>query len=226
MLNFSKWTNKAIAFTRSLTQLRGEVYTEVTVTPPVSLESVNLLSRSLRIPIPDPVQSFLTTASSACLFRYSWRSEELNRLIANVLPDYYSVIGGGDLCNMALFRDYQAGCADWAAAEMENATTGNPALARWVRAFPFLAVGNGDVLAIDVAAGDNNQPVIYLDHDYPTDVSVIAESFEHFLTEWEQLHYFSPDRWGPFLDPSSGFIDGSSRMAQELRNLFSAVTGE
>ena len=67
------------------------------------------------------------------------------------------------------------------------------------QAFPFLEVGNGDCVAIDLRDGR----VKYLSHDDPDDTGrVLGRNFHHFMDQWSILGCLGPEIWmlEPFLD--------------------------
>jgi hypothetical protein len=97
----------------------------------------------------------------------------------------------------------------------------------WQQSVPFLAIRNGDYLALDVRRDVTAPPVVYLDHDGPEGTFTLAPTFHHLLKEWEQLCYIGPEHWllCEFLNPDTGYIDSQLPKGELLREMFSQLTG-
>ena len=82
------------------------------------------------------------------------------------------------------------------------------------QAFPFLEVGNGDCLVIDL----RDHRVKYLSHDDPDETgSVLGRDFHHFMEQWSALGCLGPEVWmlEPFLDEDG--LDARGTRSQMLR---------
>ncbi len=62
-------------------------------------------------------------------------------------------------------------------------------------AFRFVGVPNGDAVALDLYRDEENPPVIYLNHEEPTKLIKLADSFGEFLLEWFRLGCVGPEIW-------------------------------
>ncbi len=82
------------------------------------------------------------------------------------------------------------------------------------RAFPFLEVGNGDCLVIDLQDGR----VKYFSHDDPEETGrILGQNFHHFLDQWSALGCLGPEIWmlEPFLDENG--LNARRTRSQMLR---------
>jgi hypothetical protein len=143
--------------------------------------------------------------------------DESRQTVRNLFPRSTSLRGGaafGPVDDMPMFRGQ---AADWVEGFEE---AGLPGLARtWREALPFISVGNGDFIALDIAAaGDSpdDPPVVYLSHD--GDGGMLGKSLSDFLTMWEQLRYIGPESWlfDPFRE-ADGTINPAGAAAATLR---------
>jgi len=91
----------------------------------------------------------------------------------------------------------------------------------WQNAFPFISIGNGDVIACDVSGALDDPPIIYLDHEGEQQPP-IAKTLSDFLHHWERIYYVGPDCWDlkPFIDKRTGFLNSELRAAKKLRETF------
>ena len=87
----------------------------------------------------------------------------------------------------------------------------------WESALPFVALDNGDYLALDLHADASDPPVVYLCHD--DESLLLARNFPEFLAAWERLCYLGPEHWllEPFIGDSG--LDAESERAKSLRAL-------
>ena len=65
----------------------------------------------------------------------------------------------------------------------------------WELAFRFIGVPNGDAIALDLFQDSENPPVIYLNHEEPTKLIRLADSFGAFIFEWFSLGCVGPEIW-------------------------------
>lgn len=85
----------------------------------------------------------------------------------------------------------------------------------WQGKLAFLAVGNGDFLAIDITRQDD-QPIIYLSHDYGEGHGHrMAADFQDLLYRWSSIGCPGAEdwQWLPFTNDGSGFVDPESPKA-------------
>ena len=101
----------------------------------------------------------------------------------------------------------------------------------WCQSVPFIAVGNGDYLALDVTKGAGRLPVLYLCHDGDAEdggdgrtAFEISPSFDQFLADWEALCYVGPEIWllAPFFaDDGRGALHVEQPKATMWREIIS-----
>ena len=85
---------------------------------------------------------------------------------------------------------------DWGWFDEENHTEEERlADAIWKRTLPFIHVANGDTVGLHITDIPDSMPVVYLSHEEPAQVTVLSESLEQFLADWERLAYLGPEIW-------------------------------
>src|SRR5262245_39618760 len=222
MVGYKPWIDRAVAFEERIRQLPGKMTITTNVAPPLTDETVTVLSSELRIPIPLSVRHFLVAGSGGCHLSYAWFPGSLERQRIYSELKEYSLHGGGWLCDSPSFGDFQRASHDL--AKFGAAVRGYE-LDRvlCMRSFPFLMASTGDLLALDVDAEASDPPVVYLSHDGDWPCGPIAPSFDDFLEAWEQLCYIDPSWLYRFLNAQSGYIDGELPQSHQLRRLLGVV---
>jgi hypothetical protein len=227
MVDYRTWVNRAIAFTQSLSSLRGEVSVTAELHSPISHSKVGALNKKLRLPLPPPLVDFLTTASGNCVCSYWWKPpEELQSDLEELFPYKSFILGGATLCNAEQFEDNEIGCYDTGEAMQRD----YPADGKlWLSSVPFYEQGNGDYLALYVGADrpGNDYPVVYLDHDGCGYSRLLSASFDEFLGSWEELSYIHAFFISEFFrDPVTGYVNPKLRRKEELKALFQKGRGK
>lgn len=245
--DYRGWVERAKLCAERARRLPGEVHIEADVSPPMGVKEVDSLAQTLPRGIPEPIRRFLTQGSADCHCRYWWdpfpnRTREMTTVapsenlvpFASVFPRNNFIYGGADLCNpinrgiedlgkgiasvkRAGFKMLQTGCAD-----LGDAMDSPDERKLFQESIPFLSVGNGDTLALNMARPDLGSPVVYLSHEGEGISCYLSPSFEDFLEQWELLCYVGPEIWllSVFQDPKTGFISGQCDKAVHLREMF------
>lgn len=209
--------NTELFLEQTLATLPGRYAYELRVDPPLSAEQADELAASLPRPMPACVREFLTQGASGV--RFSYRRDMPQPDLAEVhqtLSPFFEIKGAAELLiaeELAeLIDDVEAWCGTWIADFPED-------LAIWSTAFPILATGFGDYLAIDQRPGTVGEPVIYLCHEDHS--RVIAPSLPAFLATWQAIRYVSPGllSYDELFD-SDGLLSAETDAALALRRLF------
>ncbi len=220
MVDFKRWAERAVDFTKRLRSLPGEIKVSAELAPPMSPPDAQALSGQLRLPLPAPLLAFLTTASCKCFCEYWWEPPaEFTGRLQDLFPVKTFIFGGASLCDSTEFATNERGCWDTA-----DALAGDyPEDARlWSESVPFYECGNGDYVALYLGRGrkEDDCPVVYLCHDGYGASRVLAPSFEEFLIQWEQLCYIHPSFLVQFfLDPVRQCINAKSPKKEGLHEL-------
>lgn len=219
MFDYWGWVQRALEFTTGLGALSGKIRFAAHADPPMKPPEVAALSARLRLPLPEPLCAFLTTASANCACTYWWEPPAaLEPALEQLFHSNSFIFGGASLCDHARFYENQIGCYDLGTGwELEK-----PEAAKlWLNSVPFHDVGNGDCFGLYVGSDRRGRdyPVVYLDHDACSCV-VLAPSFDEFLAAWEKLCYIGGFFLRDFLlDPISGSINPNSKKRELLRDL-------
>lgn len=216
--DYAAWVARARAFTERLAHLEGAVVSSSAVASPTFEAHLAAVERALGPPLPPPLRAFFTRGAAGLDCRYALEPDgrALDQL-RDVLPHEIRIYGGARLGPASdlpdLSRSVRAWAADtWVADYPDQKTI-------WECALPFVALANGDYLALDLRADESDPPVIYLNHD--DDGAVIAPNLPAFLSAWERLGYLGPEHWLllEFTD-AGGQLDPDSERAARLRRLF------
>jgi hypothetical protein len=234
MRNHREWIERAVAFAEQVRTFPGRVHVTVKVEPPLKEAELASLETRWRRPIPSPIRRFLTQGSADCFCYYYWDPpppypDELGKVVSHYL------VGGADLCGAHGFQppgaslgsvslDYMlTGLRDMADGFQERGIMRESEL--WRHSFPFCHVGNGDYLALHVE--NDRRPddylVVYLDHDADPKHDVhsffVDDSFDRFLSHWEELFYINPLFLIRFVDEKTGKLDPSLPKARQFQEI-------
>jgi hypothetical protein len=168
-------------------------------------------------PMPETYRRFVVCAS-ATRFSYTMRLEHLPAELTEVLGKRKTLEGKAAICRFSrlasdLKRMWTLAEETWIAQNPEERDL-------WCNSLPIISFPNGDYVALDLCAPQDDPPVVYLRHDGGS--RVLAPSFSGFLEAWARLCYIGPDisRLEPFINPDTGFLDPDSDNAKALRNVF------
>ncbi len=202
MIDYAAWIRRAESFVRQLNRLPGQWGMSIRIRPPISTDAADKLAASLPLGLPGPLRDFYTTGSSNVCCRYFWEpGDKYQRKVDKVFLYQHSLWGGPELIAAEDLADEHCVQEWFCGAEDLLGENSKDVLAVWQNTVPFIAVGNGDYLALHINHELPEMPVVYLCHD-DTDMPImrISPSFEQFLTDWEQLHYIGPDMLVGVLD--------------------------
>ena len=194
---------------------------ESDITPPLTAAKLVRMQKKLPKQLPSCVTDFVSSASAACRFRYTWDLDGIpsERIEATTLSEN-RIYGGAEFCVATSLAEWAGDCKEWAT---DTWIADNPEQQEiWLKSLPIAAIENGDYLAVRTDEGANPS-VIYLSHDGES--RVIAPSFTGFLKTWERLCYLGPEIWmlENFIDSETGLLSADTAEAQALRNLFQVV---
>jgi hypothetical protein len=240
MVNYGQWIQRAVAFTERVRTFPGDVGVESRVGPPLSEADLRALEAKFRLPIPAPIRRFLTQGSEDCYcYYYCDPPAPYPERLGEVVSDY--LVGGASLCEVNGFDPPDgkpgsvslaymlSGLSDMADAVEEWGMTRESEL--WRNSFPFCHVGNGDLLGLymDGSRREDDYLVLYIDHDADAELGVysrfIDESFDTFLSHWEDLFYINPLFLGRFVNKDTGRLDPTSQNARRFQEIMGCFTG-
>ena len=202
MLDYSEWLQRAEDFVRRLNYLPGRWGISVAVEPPLSRAAADELCEVLSFGLPSPLYDLYSRGSASYCCTYNWELDESHLpLVGQVFPQTYSLYGGARFLPAAELKDTFASVRAW--ATKWDATADDPPRPGWElwhQCVPFIAVGNGDFLALHVSDSSARLPVLYLCHDAEDGgdgrtAFEISPSFDQFLGDWETLCYIGPEIW-------------------------------
>ena len=172
--------------------------------PPAAEPDIERLERSLAVILPTSFRQALLSISAHVDFR--WLAPEDVRFA----PPFASNFSG----DLHWSLDFTSRCEHDRRSWVEEVfpDSSDPYAAVWHDKLAFADVGNGDLLAIDLAAGANGA-VVYLSHDDGEGHGYsLASDFADLLRRWTPLACTGGEdwQWLPFTaSPTSG-IDPSS----------------
>ena len=214
--DFAGWVARARAFTLGLGDLPAAEVRSTSVAAPLDEADLQALEGALGSILPASLRAFFSRGTSAmdCAYTFKPEGQALDQL-RTLLPDESGLFGGASMGPASDLADYTGSVRAWAkdtwiADEPDQRII-------WESALPFVALDNGDYLALDLHADASDPPVVYLCHD---DESLrLARNLPEFLAAWERLCYLGPEHWllGPFIDDAG--LDAESERAKGLRAL-------
>ncbi len=165
--------------------LRGDCRPLV-VAPPVSIGQVEAIEQQLGQRLPSSFRTVLTTFSAHV---------EVTWFLPNDLevPDLFRGVFSGD-CRLDINRliELEDGRHGWVEHCFPNPD--DPYDRIWHNKFAFQDVGNGDMLAIDLAVDDG--PVLYLSHEGDDfHGSLLAHNFIDFIERWSMIGFVGAEEW-------------------------------
>ena len=190
-------------------RLGGNV-SELVVAPPAAQAEIELVERELGRRLPSSLRSFFGEVSSDVEVRWFLPDE-----LETPFPDVFAGNFHASLGRLAQFsKDHES----WIRECFGNAADSYDRV--WHDKLPFLEVGNGDFLAIDLLVPDG--AVVYLSHDDGRGHGrALGTNFADFVErysatgcvgaeDWQWLNFWSPDR----------FLDSRGTNANEWRKWF------
>jgi hypothetical protein len=200
--------------------LQGRSNTDVRSThagPPASEAAIQAVERELSQRLPASLRTFFERGASDvdCSYAMEPEGQALDR-VDTLLSGETRVFGGAQIGPLSDLPDFSRAVRAWAE---ETWVAEDPEQRQiWESAIPFVALRNGDYLALDLRGGSADPPVEYLNHD--DESFMLAPGLAAFLTAWERLCYIGPEHWllSEFIG-DDGYLDSESDRAGQLRAL-------
>jgi cell wall assembly regulator SMI1 len=179
------------------------------VEAPASPERVDEVEDRLGHPVPASLRRVLTTVASG--LEFAWFAPD-----DRTFPEPFDEIFAGRLhWSLEALPQLMEVARGWIKQAFPDPA--DPYHRVWHDKLPFMDVGNGDLLALDLEPERHGQ-VVYLSHDGGEGHGhVMAGSFEDLLVRWIPLACPGAEdvQWWPFLGESDGRIDPASATARE-----------
>lgn len=199
------------SFEEAVKNLGGEVHSFVVEEPALEKE-VLALENNLGFALPSSLKDVMLNFSGKVEF--SWCLPD-----AHEFNDELSAIYSGNRhWSVEWIEKHNAAKDEW--IEKIFSDESDPYDAVWHNKLAFHEVGNGDYLAIDLKAPDN-QSIIYLSHNNGKGHGKeIAKDFKEFVILTSQLGCVGSEdwQWLPFLEEDRPYINPNSKNAVEFRN--------
>ncbi|GAA4672695.1 SMI1/KNR4 family protein [Phytohabitans rumicis] len=174
------------------------------VAPPASPGQVDAVEEQLGRALPGSLRQVLTTVASRVEF--AWYAPN-DRTFPEPLDEIFS----GELhWSLDALPKLMGAVRGWVTHAFPDPT--HPYHGVWHDKLPFMDVGNGDFLALEVGREQEGR-VVYLSHDNGEGHGhVMADSFEDLLVRWIPLACPGAEdvQWWPFCAESDGRIDPAS----------------
>lgn len=204
----SRWEN-AIA---TCTKLGGDAEDLIIANAASQLE-VEEIEMQIEVKLPQSFRRVVTEYSSSV--QMTW-----------FLPDGFTlpkplqgIFCGNCDWNLSLLPRLEGGRKEWVKTCFPNPDNHYDKV--WHNKLAFQAVGNGDMLALDIA--QQPSPVVYLSHDDGQGHGyILGKDFEDFIEKWSQLGCVGAEYWQmiPFiLGPKTG-LDPDCVNAHSWKKLF------
>jgi hypothetical protein len=188
---------------------RGFDVRPLVVGPPAERHEVDAVERELGCMLPASLRQVLTSVARRVDF--AWFAPD-----GTTFPDPFGEIFSGSLAwSLDDLPDLAAAVRGWIDNVFPDPT--DPYDRIWHHKLPFMEVGNGDYLALDLDQ-DNHGRVVYLSHDDGDGHGrSMAASFEDLLSRWIPLACPGAEdwQWLPFCPDSGAGIDPSSPTAEQ-----------
>lgn len=180
------------------------------VDPPAAPDKVFAVEQQLGTPLPSALRdAFLTFSSHVeCIWFLPEERQRPN--------DFWEVFGGYCFWALEWMIDLETERRGWIDTCFPDRA--NPYDAVWHDKLVFQSVGNGDCLALDIAAGAK-QEVVYLSHDDGEGHGLrLGANFQDFLLRWSGLGFAGAEDWQlmPFM-PRGGYLDPDCDTAQKFK---------
>jgi hypothetical protein len=194
------------------------------IAPPVVSDALERLVQDYGLVLPVEFTHVLVRFSARV--QLTWHiGKPLSIRPPDDVPELYKGLfprsGAGDLWDadtlLFLWQRYAAWIERFEEVEAEDRASGriDPEdhgergwhLSIWQNKSPFLAVGNGDLLAFDLAHESQNCPVVYLDHEWGRyDGCRLGLNFVDFVSRWSRLGCPAPSSLRRFYDPDRNLL--------------------
>lgn len=215
MYDFGAWIERISMFSQRIDS--SYVTTEFETLASVTNHELDEIEKGLRLVIPNELRELWTTSASSCHFEFTCRYRHPATNLWEAHLSCISVVGP------LAADDGLDYCEYWGQLVDENGV-GSKEL--WVNSFPFLAVGNGDLVGLVSNETSVPSKVVYLNHEGGG--GVVSNSVTEFLDAWTELYFLGPifSHLKRFIDPKTGSLSSSSSEAIEYRRIMACFFGE
>ncbi|GAB3845763.1 hypothetical protein GCM10029963_24570 [Micromonospora andamanensis] len=198
---------------------QGFVTRPLVADPPASPGEVDAVEGQLGCRLPMSLRRCLATVASRLEFAWFAPPE-------HTFPGPFHEIFSGNLCwSLNGLPELMTAVRGWVDNVFPDPS--DPYDRVWHHKLPFMEVGNGDYLALDLNE-DAHGRVVYLSHDDGEGHGrTMAPSFEDLLIRWIPLACPGAEdsQWLPFCAPSDGGLDPSSARAHQWTALVRPKNG-
>jgi hypothetical protein len=225
--DYAGWVRRARKFVRARTGRPGFEVAAAEAESGLARGDADRLAGELGVPLPPALRAFFERGAAAlnCGYTFEYDPDDATETAAflALFPGQTSIYGGPRIGPAADLPEMADGCAAWGAEpETEAGLAGGPPRVGTRRLLPFIAVENGDYVALDLRVPDagDDPPVVSVSHE--GEGARLADSFTGFLAAWERLAYLGPELWllESFLGPDG--LAPETAAAQRWRALLGA----
>jgi SMI1 / KNR4 family (SUKH-1) len=222
--SIAAWIHRAESFVRQLNYLPGQWGVSIAVDPPATSSQVDEVAKTLPFGLPESLREIYANGAARCRCRYYWTPDDEHVVqLDSVFPHQRSFGGGASFVPLANLLDAHD-VHTWWNGYGDMPAKGQAAMRdRWRHTIPFIDVGNGDYVALQVTQDPGTMPVIYLCHDdEERPITLVSPSLDQFLQDWETLHYVGPEIWllSAFLSNDGlGPLDVEQDNVRQLREI-------
>lgn len=195
--------------------LGGDART-IRIDSPASEDQILSVEKEIGLSIPKELRNVIRNYSSH--FEYSWFLDD-----SFALPDELNGIFCGDLhWGLDLLPSFLENYKGWVEDVFPNPDDSYDQI--WHNKFPFMEVGNGDLLAFN-----EQEQIIYLSHDDGEGHGyVLANSFNDLLDNWSKLGCPGAEdwQWIPFTNEMKTPIDPDCENAIKWKSLIGIIESD
>ena len=208
-----RWRSRWREALQACSRLGGEAR-PLEIGPAADPAAVDGIERQLGVALPAAFRRVLLELSAEVEF--SW-----------YLPDgydlpkpFHQIFGGGCSWSLRRLPEIQESLSGWVSSVFPNPA--DPYDRVWHDKLGFMEVGNGDMLALDLAPASFGR-VVYLSHDDGEGHGYfLGDDFPDFIGRWSELGCPGAEdwQWLPFTEDKHGPLQPNGGRAAEWRALF------
>ena len=213
MAVYEAWKKRAETALDACRRLGGEA-DPLTIKPPATPDEINKVEKELGLELPGSFRRVLLEFASA--FEVSWFLPD-----GKEPPDPVSGIFSGCLSwDLKKLAELEEGRQSWVRECFPNPEDEYDRV--WHHKLAIQEVGNGDLIALDLAA-DGEAPLVYLSHDGDESHGyVLGPSFEEAIDRWTRVGCAGAEdwQWLPFVSSPTSGIEPDCDAAKKWREWF------
>jgi hypothetical protein len=240
-MDYKRWVEDAVAFTRNLSRLQGTLEVTCEVAPPLSSEELAAIAAQFPAGVPRELARFWTEGSAHLTCTYWWKPavEELVQF-QKIFPKSDFLWGGANFreandfsppeTNVGAVQSPQLMDFDKRVqsildnffggfgVESEADASSDADAVNWAPLpWMFHLLGSGNYLALhpEMSGADpHDPPVVLFDHELGG-IGLVADRFTAFLQAWQEWSYIGMDRlrWWSSTNPSGMEADKGKALA-------------